>query len=54
MAREMLVNYEYYRAFYHVARYGSLTAAAHAMHTGQPNVTHTAALTLDQLAGQDR
>ena len=41
MAREMLVNYEYYRVFYHVARYGSLTAAAHALHTGQPNVTRT-------------
>ena len=37
----MLVNYEYYRVFYHVARYGSFTAAARALHTGQPNITRT-------------
>ena len=39
--KTMLVNYEYYRVFYHVARYGSFTAAARALHTGQPNITRT-------------
>lgn len=37
----MLVNYEYYRVFYHVACCGSFTAAARVLHTGQPNVTRT-------------
>lgn len=35
----MNVNYEYYRMFYHVAKYGSLTQAAAATHSNQPNLS---------------
>lgn len=35
----MAVNYEYYRIFYHVAKYRSLTQAAAALFSSQPNVT---------------
>lgn len=35
----MNVNYEYYKIFYCVARYGSFTKAARALDSGQPNVT---------------
>lgn len=35
----MAVNYEYYRCFYHVAKYKNLTRAASAMMSSQPNVT---------------
>ena len=35
----MSVNYEYYRIFYYVARYGSLTSAANVLGSNQPNVT---------------
>ena len=37
----MLVSYEYYRFFYEVARCGSFTRAANALHSSQPNVTRT-------------
>lgn len=35
----MSVNFEYYRIFYYVARYLSMTQAAHALGNNQPNVT---------------
>lgn len=35
----MFVNYEYYRVFYYVAKYGSLTKAAEALLSNQPNLT---------------
>ncbi len=35
----MNVNYEYYRIFYHVAKYGSITQASHALLSNQPNIT---------------
>ncbi len=35
------VNYEYYKVFYFVARYGSVTAAANALFNNQPNITRT-------------
>ena len=35
----MDVNYEYYKIFYYVARYGNFTRAARALGSGQPNVT---------------
>lgn len=35
----MSVNYEYYKIFYYVAKYGSLTKAAAALLSNQPNVS---------------
>ncbi len=35
----MEVNYDYYRIFYYVAKYGSFTQAANAMFGSQPNLT---------------
>lgn len=35
----MSVTYDYYRIFYYVGRFGSLTKAAHAMGSSQPNVS---------------
>ena len=35
----MDVSFEYYRIFYYVATYGSMTAAAQYLHTDQPNVS---------------
>ncbi|MGN1023575.1 MAG: LysR family transcriptional regulator [Lachnospiraceae bacterium] len=35
----MDVNYEYYKIFYYVAKYGNFTKAARALGSGQPNVT---------------
>lgn len=32
-------SYDYYRAFYYAAKYGSITRAAHALLNNQPNVT---------------
>ncbi|WP_309295401.1 LysR family transcriptional regulator [Faecalibacterium gallinarum] len=37
----MSIPYDYYRIFYYVARYQSLTRAAHALQSNQPNVTRT-------------
>lgn len=37
----MTINYEYYRTFYYVARYGSFTKAAEALFANQPNITRT-------------
>lgn len=33
------INYEYYRIFYYVAKYGNITKAAAALQSNQPNVT---------------
>ncbi len=46
----MNVNYEYYRTFYYVARYGSFTKAAEALFANQPNVTRTV-LRLENMLG---
>lgn len=35
----MAVNFEYYRFFYYVAKYGNMTQAAKALRNSQPNVT---------------
>jgi len=35
------VNYEYYRIFYYVAKYGNFTKAANALGSNQPNVTRS-------------
>ena len=35
----MNVNFEYYRIFYYVARYGNFTKAACALNNSQPNIT---------------
>lgn len=37
----MNIPLDYYRTFYYVAKYGSLTKAANALHANQPNVTRT-------------
>ena len=37
----MDVNYDYYRVFYHVAKLGNFTQAAHALMRNQPNITRT-------------
>lgn len=37
----MNIPLDYYRTFYYVARYGSLTKAAAVLHANQPNVTRT-------------
>lgn len=37
----MNISYEYYRTFYYVAKYQSLTAAAEALHSNQPNLSRT-------------
>ena len=41
MGDGMLVNYEYYRIFYYVAKYKNMTQAAAALMSSQPNVTRT-------------
>ncbi|MDD6319335.1 MAG: LysR family transcriptional regulator [Oscillospiraceae bacterium] len=35
----MNVNFEYYKIFYYVAKYGNFTRAAHVLGSSQPNVT---------------
>jgi DNA-binding transcriptional LysR family regulator len=35
----MTSNFEYYKIFYYVAKYGNLTRAAAALNTSQPAVT---------------
>lgn len=37
----MYINWEYYKVFYSVARYGSFTQAARVLGNNQPNITHT-------------
>lgn len=37
----MNINFEYYRIFYYVAEYKSLTQAAAALHNSQPNISRT-------------
>ena len=37
----MDVNYDYYRVFYHVAKLGNFTQAAHTLMRNQPNITRT-------------
>lgn len=37
----MQISYDHYRIFYYVARYRSITAAAQALMSNQPNVTRT-------------
>ena len=38
---EMDLNFEYYKVFYYVSKYGSLTRAANVLMTSQPAVTRT-------------
>ena len=35
----MNINFEYYKIFYYVAKYGNLTKAAHVLGNSQPNIT---------------
>ena len=35
----MNINFEYYKIFYYVAKYGSLTKAARVLGNSQPNIT---------------
>ncbi len=37
----MNINYEYYRIFYYVAKYGSMTQAAEVLCNNQPNISRT-------------
>ena len=41
MKQEFFTNLEYYKVFYYVAKFGSLTAAAEQLFLTQPNVTKT-------------
>lgn len=45
----MDINFEYYKIFYFVAKYGSITKAATAMGSNQPNVTRIMKLLESQL-----
>lgn len=45
----MDINFEYYKVFYYVARYGNLTRAAAALGSSQPNVTRVMKLLETQL-----
>ena len=45
----MGVNYDYYRIFYHVAKYGSFSKAAEMLFCNQPNLTRTIKQLEDQL-----
>ena len=38
--KRMNTNYEYYRIFYYVAKYGNLTKAAATLQTSQPAIEH--------------
>lgn len=40
----MNINYEYYRIFYYVAKYGNMTQAAQALCNNQPNISRTVRL----------
>ena len=37
----MYINFDYYKVFYYVAKYGSITRAAEALMNNQPNITRT-------------
>lgn len=41
MENKMYISYEYYRAFYYVAKYGSVSVAAKETLSSQPNLTRT-------------
>ena len=45
----MDINFEYYKIFYYVAKYGNITKAAAAMGSNQPNVTRVMKLLESQL-----
>ena len=45
----MDINFEYYKIFYYVAKYGNLTKAAAALGSSQPNVTRVMKLLESQL-----
>ncbi len=45
----MDINFEYYKIFYYVAKYGSITKAAAALRSNQPNVTRIMKLLESQL-----
>ena len=45
----MDVNFEYYKIFYYVAKYGNITKAAAALGSNQPNVTRIMKLLESQL-----
>lgn len=45
----MDINFEYYKVFYYVARYGNITRAAAALGSNQPNVTRVMKLLEAQL-----
>ena len=47
--KKMNSNFEYYRIFYYVAKYGNLTKAASALQTSQPAVTRTMQIIRTQL-----
>ena len=37
----MYINYEYYRVFYYIAKYGTVSQAAKLLRNNQPNLTRT-------------
>ena len=39
-ARRLSMNFDFYRTFYYVGKYKSITAAAKALYVTQPSVTH--------------
>lgn len=47
--KDMDINFEYYKIFYYVAKYGNITKAAAALGSNQPNVTRTMKLLESQL-----
>ena len=46
------INFEYYKVFYYVARYGSFTRAAQALYGNQPNVARVINLLEQELGCQ--
>ena len=46
----MNVNFEYYKVFYYVAKYGNITKAAAVLGSNQPNVTRVIKLLESQLS----
>ena len=45
----MDINFEYYKIFYYVAKYGNITKAATALGSNQPNVTRIMRILESQL-----